>query len=614
MISGQAKKYAILTRILDEYVREGQGIRQRRSYFDTSTEERQNQSRARSFIHLYLAATYGVVDFEEREKTITDASNDGGIDGYFIDTENKVLDVIQSKFRVGSTNFESKYITPEEVMAVDIDRILAGELEDINGQKYNGHIRAFVEKLQRIPDIARYKTKVTILANVKAEQYPLVERLFHGDQVNIVNFDRCYGELVLPTIRGEQHYSSSLRLQIDLSNKSGSSRLSAEINTAHGPSEVTVVLVPTLEIAKIMSRFKNSILRYNPRSYLEFKEQRTNEGIRGSIVDIATGEFAILNNGITIVSDETYVNERVGAKNRAQVEIVNPQIINGGQTAFTLARIYDESTDIERERLFSGKEVVVRIITLPQVGEEAKKELILSISSATNSQTTVSSIDRTASNDQNREIAEIIFKKTGLLYEPKRGEYADALRNNFVARDDIIERALFTRVMNIACGRYAVGVERKMMRNTGGILPKVTDDSVINVFADLYEIYTEISGRRSPNGAADKIVNDLVFVVFVRQLKLRRQRDGFSDWLPKVIEQARELYSDFEQWGRENVPGLLTSRIDKNSGKRTEHFAISKWKRSANYPTDVETYVNLLEQIDEATDQTIRAASVAIRP
>jgi AIPR protein len=497
MNTGQTRKYSILTHILDEYVRQGQGVRQRKSRFDDSTEEKQNQARARSFIHLYLAATYGILDFEERELTITDGSNDGGIDAYHIDIENKILDIIQSKFRVGSSNFESKNISPEEILSIDLDRILNGHRENADGHTYNGYILAFIEKLQKIPDIARYKTRVTILANVKADQYALVERLFHGDETNIVNFDRCYGELVMPTIRGEQHYTSSMRLQIDLSNKSNRSRLSAEIITAHGPSEVTVVLVPTIEIAKIMSRYKNSILRYNPRSYLEFREQRTNEGIHKSIVEIETGEFAILNNGITIVSDETYVNERVGSKNRAQVEIVNPQIINGGQTAYTLARIFDESSDIERERLFSGKEVMVRIITLPQIDEESKKNLILSISSATNSQTTVSSIDRTASNDQNREIAEIVFRRTGLLYEPKRGEYSDALRSKYIDKDDVIERTLFTRIMHIASGRYTTAVQRKMMKNTGGVIPGIDDDGVVDVFFDLYEIYIAVSGRQA---------------------------------------------------------------------------------------------------------------------
>lgn len=590
MISGQERKYAILTRILDEYVREGKGVRQRRSFFDTSTEERANQARARAFIHLYLAAQYGVLGFEDREMTITDASHDGGIDAYFIDSENKIIEVIQSKFRIGPTNFESKYITPEEILAIDMDRILAGHLEDSSGKKYNGHIHAFIEKVQKIQDIARYKTKVTILANVKADQYPLVERLFHGDQTNIVNFDRCYGELVLPTIRGEQHYTSSLRLQIDLSNKSGSSRLSAEINTAHGPSEVTVVLVPTLEIAQIMSRFRNSILRYNPRSYLEFKEQRTNEGIRQSIVEIETGEFAILNNGITIVSDETYVSERVGSKNRAQVEIVNPQIINGGQTAYTLARIYDESSDIERLRVFTGKEVVVRIITLPQIDEESKKNLILRISSATNSQTAVSAVDRTSSNDQNREIAEIVFKKTGLCYEPKRGEYSDALRNKYINNSDIIERTLFSRLMHMACGNFQVAVERKMMRNTGGVLPEISDDEVAK-FSELYEIYLEVIGDTKQNGAADKIISELIFSHFVLVLRARKRRDGLSDWLPLVIQEARGLFKDLEHWGRDNAPEFFLSRFNKQLGMDKEIFAAAKWRRSSRYIEDVAGYV-----------------------
>ncbi|WP_168341741.1 AIPR family protein [Rhizobium laguerreae] len=593
----------ILNNILNGYVREGGKIPRRRVQFDTSTPEKANQARSRAFIHLYLAATYGVVNFEEREQTITDGSYDGGIDAYFIDSERKVIDIIQSKFRISSQNFESKVIAPEEIMAIDLDRILAGHRENKDGQGYNGHIMAFIEKLQKIPDIARYKTKVTILANVKKEQYPLVERLFSGDETNIVNFDRCYSELVLPTVRGEQHYTSSMRLQIDLSNKSGNSKLSAEIMTAHGPSEVTVVLVPTLEIAKIMLRYKNSILRYNPRSYLEFREQRTNEGIRSSIVDIATGEFAILNNGITILSDDTFVNQRVGAQGKAQVEIVNPQIINGGQTAFTLARILEDSTPEEQDAHFFGKEVILRIITLPQVDEASRKSLILSISSATNSQTAVSAVDRTASNDDNREIAELVFRRTGILYEPKRGEYSDALRMKYVEKPDIIERSLFTRLMHIACGRYALGVERKMMRNTGGVIPALADEGVVDVFSELYEIYQLVSHKHEPHNA-DRILNDLAFSVFVQAYRTRRtaDRNGADDFLQTVIDEAKELWKDFEQWGQENAAEFFAPRVDKHTGRSVTRFSITRWKRNQRFPRDVADYVSMLEKDDQPNE------------
>jgi len=609
MKSSQDRKYEILVRILDRYVQEGAGINRRKSFFDTSSEEKTNQARARALIHLYLASTYGVIDFEERENSITDASNDGGIDGYHIDHENKKIDVIQSKFRVGSKNFESKYILPEEIIAIDLDRVLSGNRFDENGNKYNGYICAFIEKIEKIPDIVRYKAKVTILANVKPEQYTLVSRIFNGDETNIVDFDRCYGELVLPTVRGEQHYTSSMRLQIDLSNKSGNSKLSAEIVTAHGLSEVTVVLVPTLEIAKIMFRYKNSILRYNPRSYLEFREQRTNEGIRSSIVDVSTGEFAILNNGITIVSDETYVNQRVGAQNRAHVEIVNPQIINGGQTAFTLARIFEESSDEDRVRLFSGKEVVLRIITLPQVDELSKKELIRSISSATNSQTAVAPIDRSASNDDNREMAEIVFRRTGLLYEPKRGEYSDAIRKNYVDQEDIVERALFTRLMHMAMGRYGLAVERKMMRSTGGIIPALKNDAPVEIFFEFYEIYREIS-QLKPHQNAEKLVNDLALTTLVRALRVRRRADGVIDWLPKVLEEARGLWADFLTWKLESVAEAPTPVEGANLRRKAGNYSVPKWIRSAKFPGDVEAYVALLSLEKNPTSDS---ALVAVR-
>lgn len=599
MRSAQTRKYDVLTNILDEYVREGAALKRRKSFFDTSTGERQNQARSRAHIHLYLAATYGVIDFEEREHTITDASNDGGIDAYHIDIDNKIIDIIQSKFRVGPDNFESKNISPEEILSVDLNRILEGHRTDKYGRTYNGHILAFIEKIQKIPDIVRYNVKVTILANVKREQYPLVERLFPGDQTNIVNFDRCYNELVLPTIRGEQHYTSSMRLQIDLSNKSKNSLLSAEIPTAHGSSEVTVVLVPTIEIAKITFRYKNSILRYNPRSYLEFREQRTNEGIRSSIVDIDTGEFAILNNGITIVSDETYVNQRVGSQNRAHVEIVNPQIINGGQTAFTLSRIYEETSHDDIQRTFAGKEVVLRIITLPQIDEDSKHELIRSISSATNSQTTVSNIDRSASNDVNRKIAEDVFRMTGLLYEPKRGEYADALRKRYVDRTYIVERSIFTRLMHVACGRYGLAVERKMMRNTGGVLPPILDDSSITAFAELHEIYSSIS-QTANNQAADKILTDIAFSVFARALRLSRTRENGVDELAIALKDARALWPDFVRWAHNAAPEFVGTRSVKNDDEKKRVFSQQKWKRSSRYPHDVQTFVDLVASIQKS--------------
>lgn len=51
--------------------------------------EKLNQARSRALIHLYLKVSFGILEFKERERYITDKSQDGGIDAYFIDKEDK---------------------------------------------------------------------------------------------------------------------------------------------------------------------------------------------------------------------------------------------------------------------------------------------------------------------------------------------------------------------------------------------------------------------------------------------------------------------------------------------------------------------------------------------
>ncbi|WP_164467364.1 AIPR family protein [Caulobacter flavus] len=262
-----------------------------------------------------------------------------------------------------------------------------------------------------------------------------------------------------------------------------------------------------------------------------------------------------------------------------------------------------------RVKLFSGKEVVLRIITLPQIDEASKKELIRSISSATNSQTAVAPIDRSASNDDNREIAEIVFRRTGLLYEPKRGEYSDAIRKNYIDREDVVERALFTRLMHMAMGRYGLAVERKMMRSTGGIIPALENDAPVGIFFEFYEIYREIS-QLKPHQNAEKLVNDLALTTLVRALRVRRRADGVTDWLPKVLEEARGLWADFLNWKRESVANAPMPVEDTKLRRKAGNFSASKWIRSAKFPADVDEYVALLSlEKDPTSDGALAAIS-----
>lgn len=156
-------KYTDLIGILDhicaeaplEYVR----------YHEKETDEDVLHARSRAYIHLYMQVMFGLMNFTDREKYITDGANDGGIDAYYVDKENRKLYFIQSKFRNTDTNFDHKDISFEELFAMDVKRITEGYEEDDKGNKYRGKILQLQREMQEIPDLARYTYKVYIYSS-----------------------------------------------------------------------------------------------------------------------------------------------------------------------------------------------------------------------------------------------------------------------------------------------------------------------------------------------------------------------------------------------------------------------------------------------------------------
>src|ERR1019366_3100844 len=108
---------------------------------------------------------------------------------------------------------------------------------------------------------------------------------------------------------------------------------------------------------------------------------------------------------------------------------------NGGQTAYTLSRIYEETPEHEREALFAGKELLLKVITLSregQTGTKSKVDLIEAISIATNQQTVVITADRYSNEEFNVELQNRLFARYGLLFERKRGEFQDGVYQQYI--------------------------------------------------------------------------------------------------------------------------------------------------------------------------------------
>ncbi|MFJ5319122.1 AIPR family protein [Pectobacterium versatile] len=493
-------KYQMLVNILDK-IRAEAPEKQGKTYApDENDIEKINSARARSFIHLFLKVNFGIMEFTERERYITDASYDGGIDGYYIDKEERLVYLIQSKFRTTKNNFESKEISYDEILCMDVDRILKGETLDESGNEYNGKIKQLQREISEIDNIAKYNYKIIILANLKDIQASRLRKLTDGYNAEVFDYTRTYNDLVFPVISGTLFTAHDICIPIDLSAKNAGSKISYTVKTKASNCEITVLFAPVIEIAKVMSKYKNSILKYNPRSYLEFQGQAVNDSIRKTVIDNDTNEFALYNNGITMISDETNINERIGQKNKAQLSIKNPQIINGGQTSYILSRIYEETPSEKMDKVFQDKEVLLKVITLiDNDNDKDKLELIEAISEATNKQTPVINADKFSNEPIHQKLQKLIFDKFGILYERKRGEFSDGLNSGYVESNQIIERNFFLRIYLASNGNINLGSQKKIFQKNPEKRLSISEQKLNNFYLgyNVFNILTERLRNRS---------------------------------------------------------------------------------------------------------------------
>lgn len=442
-------KYDDLVRVLDTLCIEAPV---ENKIYHSSTLEMREKARSLAYIHLFLMAKFGLLTFSEREMYITDGSADGGIDAYYIDKEHKKVYFIQSKFRSTDINFIEKTISYSDLLSMDIDRVTKGEDVNGTGEPYNDKIRDLIKNLQSIDDLGRYTYVVVILANVIERAKDKLERLIGAFPFEIYNHERVYNEILFPVISGSFYDPKELKIVLNINKESSSHRIQYYPETEFGECTVNASFVPTIEIAKTLYKYKNAILKYNPRSYLELTRSSVNEKIASSIIDKQTNEFALFNNGITMLSDETEYSDRVGRRNTAELHLSNPQIINGGQTAYTLSKIYEEALQGNNFEVFEGKEVLLKVISFNDSevihNEENRKKklrLIEEISVATNQQSPVLEADRRANDKVQIELQSKIFEDLGLYYERKRGEFSNGISNGYIKREQLIDREDFLR-------------------------------------------------------------------------------------------------------------------------------------------------------------------------
>lgn len=419
-------------------------------------------ARSLAFIHLYLKVKFGLVDFSAREAFITDGSYDGGIDAYYIDPGAKIVYMLQSKFRSTESNFEDKEISPDELLSMEIGRITKGEVNDFKGNAFNSKIRNFQKRLQDIRDIAMYDFKVIILANLKRYTDVQIRRMIDNLPYEVFDFERTYKELVFPICTGTYYDPDQIEIRLNLLRKHVF-QLDQEIETLYGTSELRIIYVPLIEVARVVLKYKNALLKFNPRNFLSLNNNQVNRFIRDTALTETKNAFALLNNGITILCSEASMTDRTGATGVGHLTIKNPQIINGGQTACSLAEAYNN--DIEQEKKMQGKEVLLKIVSEPKgLSSDRLSEFIELISDATNQQTRVMEADRRANDPKMRQIQDYFYEVHGLFLEKKKGEFLYGLQDKYLNKYQIVDR---------------VDLIRNYLAFSGGVAKARTSQTVI---------------------------------------------------------------------------------------------------------------------------------------
>ena len=194
-----------------------------------------------------------------------------------------------------------------------------------------------------------------------------------------------------------------------------------------------------------MSQYRNSILQYNPRCYVGIKYTGVNSDIKNSVSNTTHNEFSLLNNGITIVCNEVNYNDNTAQRGRASITVNNPQIVNGGQTAFTLAHLYENNSN---SSIFENKEVLTKFIII----RGNSGQMIKKISDATNNQNPIKPRDKTSNDPEMIKLQSELFDKYGILLERKQGEFFDSIKENLINKKSIVDSVILMRLLLVSRG------------------------------------------------------------------------------------------------------------------------------------------------------------------
>lgn len=372
------------------------------------------------FVASQVLKNYGL-DEDELKDGLTGGGNDGGCDGVYLFLNGNLLtpDQINYLNSIGSSAIlnliiiQSKNTNSFKEDTIMKWKTLSENLFDMEKplsefkQRYSEEI---LEKFQMLRDtmskLVRQHLKTSIeffYAAVADEIHPNVK----AQAEELVSKNRK----IFPSATVEFKFLDANKL-MELYNSGTDITINVRLAATPisiGQHKDIVALINVGTYYKFITDSKNDLQKKffeaNVRDYQG--KNSVNSAIAETLHNNTGEDFWWLNNGITILSDETTF------ANGLELVLTNPKIVNGLQTSTEIYNYYSQNTDkIQNET----RNVLVRIIS--PVDETSRDRIIL----ATNNQTNIPKSSLRVTDDIHLQI-EMYFKSRGLYYDRRKNYY-----------------------------------------------------------------------------------------------------------------------------------------------------------------------------------------------
>ncbi|GAO99299.1 AIPR family protein [Fructobacillus ficulneus] len=347
-------------------------------------------SSSKAFAYWYLKNT-SVLNENDIEEILIDGNNDNGIDAYYLDEREHILNLYQFKFPAKKNNNKEIDLSAITKIYGTLNSILKGDIENLISRATN---IGFENLLGLLKDQPVYEINVVFVSYNKGV---ISEGNINyiDEQENILGNDialhhSCITRENIVNIFEKVHRRNTL----DLSFKYKNLQLANNVNESDNDDTYIESWVGVINGKALIQAVHNDLTRiFDENIRLYEKGSSINEGIKNTAENNETAKmFYFYNNGITLICDSAKTSP-----GNNSVLLKGVSIVNGAQTVNSLASLFQDN------KLNDQVSVLIRIIQIQDYKQRAK------ITEYLNSQTPIKESYFIANNVIIRNLQEDLF-------------------------------------------------------------------------------------------------------------------------------------------------------------------------------------------------------------